>query len=96
MDESRVVNEVYIASRAETSDGFQDLIQLPAASVPTAKAAIFDISPSGNKTVTFMVGAGTPVTTFIEVASPEKVIKVDIADVHGKVVGDAWFGRHLC
>ena len=92
-DEMRVVNEMYIPSIApDAPDAFGDLQFVPTASVPVSKTTVFDISPSGGKTVTFTVGTAIPVTIFVEVTSREKCLKVDVSDFHGKVLSDSWFG----
>ena len=42
----------------------------------------YEVSPAGSNSI----------SSFVEVSTPEKVLKVDITDIHGQVVGDAWFG----
>ena len=52
----------------------------------------------GNKSIAFsqqISGAGKDPSTFVEINTPEHVLKIDCSDMHGKVVGDAWFGKSV-
>lgn len=92
LDEYRTISEVYIAPQTDGGPcgDFLNLVRLPSACVPTSKAITFDISPSGQKTIAFTTGEGK--SNYIEVVASENVIKIDAGDLHGKVIGDSWFG----
>ena len=51
---------------------------------------------TGNKSIAFTLqtqGAGKDPISFVEINTPEQVLKIDCSEMHGKVVGDSWFGK---
>jgi len=95
-DAPRTVSEIFIpgppATMASDTDAVQTLLQIPSAALPVAKPLVFDVSPSGLRTVACTMTSATPPAMFVEVNSPDRVFKIDTTDLHGKFVGDNWFG----
>lgn len=51
---------------------------------------------TGNKSIAFTLqiqGASKEPVSFVEINTPEQVLKIDCSEMHGKVVGDSWFGK---
>ena len=95
IDEDKVRNireSYFLPSKTEEARQFSNMIPVPCGNIELAPYSLFDMSPSGNWTLISKVKDESSILEVSGSGSNDVTYKIDMSKVHGKVIGDAWFG----